>query len=122
MPRVRKGTLEEQAQRDKFNKLRSFLRRCWLRWPERIAAMAVGKRPYKGKDKRIKWEHQCAICKKWWVWSSKQMQIDHIVPCGTFLCDDDYKTFLPNLLCDRSNLQKLCKACHDIKSAEEKRK
>lgn len=120
-PRKRKGTIEEQEQRDKFTALRSFLRRCWIKWPERLAAMREHRRAYIGTDKRIKWEHQCQVCYNWFVWRKKEMQIDHIVPCGTFLCDDDYKTFIPALFCDRKNLQKICKICHDKKTAEERK-
>lgn len=122
MPRKRKGTLEEQAQRDKFTAMRSFLRRCWQRWPERQAAKDAAKRPYKGENKRLKWEYQCAHCKIWMPWRKKEIMVDHVIPCGSFLCAADYATFIPGLFCDRSNLQVLCKKCHDIKSYEERKK
>lgn len=116
--RKRKGTPEEQLNRDKFQKLRSFLRRCWTRWPERIACLIESRRSYKGPNKRQKWESNCKMCNSWFKLS--EMTVDHIIPCGTFLCSDDYKTFIPNLFCDRSNLQVLCKECHNIKSANER--
>lgn len=129
--RKRKGTLEEQEQRDKFNALRSFLRRCWSKYPERLAAIIAARRPNKGPNKRLKYEYQCAICKQWYQWLDKKkarkqgkigMSVDHIKPCGSFLCDDDYQTFIPNLFCDRSDLQVLCDICHDKKTAEERKK
>ena len=120
MTRKRKGTPEEQQQRDKFTALRSFLRRCWAKYPERMAARQEAKRPYKGDNKRQKWEYRCAICKQWYMWKRLEMVVDHIIPCGTFLCDDDYKTFIPNLFCDRSNLQVCCRNCHTKKSNDER--
>lgn len=122
MPRTRKGTEKEQEQRDKFTKLRSFLRRCWSKWPERTACIIEARRPYKGPNKRQKWEYQCSVCKKWWKWMPKKMAVDHIKPCGTFLCEKDYKTFIPGLFCDRANLQVLCRECHTNKTAEERKK
>lgn len=127
--RKRKGTLKEQQQRDKFTAMRSFLRRCWQRWPERQAAkeaakfcykegMLIGNAPVK---KGTKYVYKCAECIYYFVWRKKEVVIDHIVPCGTFLCDDDYKTFIPGLFCDRSNLQVLCCKCHKIKTDKEKK-
>jgi len=119
----RRGTIEEQAQRDKFTALRSFLRRCWAKYPERMAARQAARRPYKGTaNKRQKWEYQCAICLNWYIWKRLEMVVDHIVPAGTFLCDDDYRTFIPNLFCDRKNLQVLCKVCHNNKTKLERDK
>lgn len=109
-----------QTPKNKFNGLRSYLRRMWLRWPERLAAKAEARREYKGPNKRQKWEVQCAVCKEWFKMAD--VEVDHIKPCGTFLSADDYKTFIPNLFCDRSNLQVLCKACHKIKTKQEQLK
>lgn len=116
----KKGTIEEQEQRSKFTALRYFLRRCWVKWPERSACIQSAKRPYVGDNKRQKWEYQCNICKNWYKWVKKEMVVDHIIPAGTFLCDADYKTFIPGLFCDRSNLQVLCSNCHKIKTAQER--
>jgi 5-methylcytosine-specific restriction endonuclease McrA len=120
MPRKRKGTLEEQKQRDRFTLLRSMQRRAWVRDPERIAVMndPKTKRKNKSANKRLKYEHKCAMCKQWFP--QKETVIDHIVPCGTFLCPADWATFGPNLWCDRSNLQKICKVCHAAKTKLER--
>lgn len=115
----KKGTIEEQEQRAKFVALRSFLRRCWVRWPERMACIREAKRQYKGENKRQKWEYRCNMCYNYFKWADG-MTVDHIIPAGTFLCNDDYKTFVPGLFCDRSNLQVLCSDCHSKKTADER--
>lgn len=51
----------------------------------------------------------------------KEVVVDHIVPCGTFLGPKDFVTFVPNLFCSRDNLQILCKDCHKIKTLEERK-
>ena len=106
----------------RFNVLRSLLRRAWMRDPERYEVLndPQTRRKYAGKDKRIKWEHLCAVCGQWLL--AKFIQIDHIKPCGTFLKDADWGTFGPGLFCNRSNLQKICKECHKIKTADERAK
>lgn len=126
MPRARKGTLEEQACRDYFTKLRSFLRRVSTKWPEKIKAKCLARRPYIGENKRQQWEYQCNICKQWGKWGTKKakgMVVDHIKPCGTFLCSEDFKTFIPKLFCVASGLQVLCYNCHiNIKTKDDREK
>ncbi len=127
MPRQRKGSLEEQQQRDLSTKRRSFLRRASLKWPERTKAKYAARRPYIGLNKKQKWEYQCNICKQWMKWDgpkgAKNMVMDHIVPCGTSLHDEDYKTFIPNLLCLAENFQALCKECHNsIKTTDDRKR
>ncbi len=90
-----------------------------MKWPERIAAKIAARRPSQSSNKRLKWESQCAVCEAWFA--EKETQVDHIIPAGTFLCDDDYKTFVPGLLCSRTNIQVLCKPCHATKTAGEKK-
>jgi hypothetical protein len=100
--------------------IRSLLRRAWMRDPERFAVLndAKTKRPNKSDNKRLKWEHKCNICKKWFP--AKEISVDHITPCGTFLKDEHWKTFGPALFCSRTKLQKACKGCHNIKTKQER--
>ncbi len=116
---TRRGTVEEQEQRDRFTKLRSMLRRAWMRDPERLACIRDSRMPYEGDNKRRSWSYICAHCKEDFM--QKDISVDHIEQCGSFLCDDDFKTFVPYLFCHRSNLQILCKMCHKIKTSEERR-
>lgn len=116
---TRKGTTEEQEQRDRFTKLRSVLRRAWMRDSERAFAIRDSRIPYIGDNKRRKWSYMCANC-----FGDEFMQdevvVDHIIPCGTFLEQKDFATFVPNLFCSRNNLQTLCKECHNKKSKLER--
>ena len=101
--------------------IRSALRRVWLRYPERSKCLLGARRAYKGVNKRQLWEFNCAECGKWC--KATDVCVDHIVPCGTFLKVEHWATFGPNLFCDASKLQVLCKEpCHKAKTAEERRK
>lgn len=115
---MRKGTLIEQENRDRFTKLRSMLRRAWMRDPERLACIRDSRIEYKGDNKRQKWEYECRSCKGRFM--QKDITVDHIIPSGTFLCDKDFTTFPAYLFCHRSNLQLLCLDCHKIKGVKEK--
>ena len=116
---IRKGTIEEQENRDRFTKLRSMLRRAWMRDTERAACIRDSRIPYIGDNKRRKWSYICVNCDCYFM--QDEIVVDHIKPCGTFLCDEDFKTFVPYLFCHRSHLQILCKNCHKIKTLEERR-
>lgn len=88
--------------------VRSNLRRA--QWPVYHHARKAAERPYKGTNKLQKYEYQCAICKKWHP--GKNIQIDHIIPCGSLKTYEDLPRFVKTLYCELDNLRALCKECH----------
>ena len=99
--------------------VRSGLRAKWQRFPARYAALAQAKRAYVGHNKNQKWEYQCACCKCWFL--QKDVAVDHIEPAGTLKTYSDLPTFVQKLFVGLDKLQVLCKACHGIKTAEERK-
>ena len=118
MPRSKKGTLEEQEMRARLTQLRSIIRRAWSRDPVRYAIVndPKTKRKNKSDNTRLKYEHQCAICKKWFP--QKETHIDHIHAAGKLLCKEDFGPYCVFMFF--SELQKVCKPCHKIKTREER--
>lgn len=102
-----------------FSFIRSGLRAMWQKYPVKWQVLQEAKRAYEGTDKRIKWEYQCNSCKQWFL--GKNVSVDHIEPAGSLKTYDDLPRFVQRLLCERENLQVLCKDCHDQKSAEERK-
>jgi len=90
--------------------IRSGLRRMSMRWPPRNEVKNDARRPYKGEDKRRKFEYQCSNCKKWF--KGADVQVDHIVECGTLKTAADLPKFVETLFCEKDNMQLLCKGCH----------
>lgn len=80
------------------------LRKMWLYSPERREAKKLSKR---GKG------YLCASCKKVY----EKVSVDHIDPVGTFVSWD---AFIAKLFCPTTNLQVLCKVCHDAKTKSER--
>ncbi len=113
-------TEEQKANTKKYNLARSALRAAWLRWPPRAEALKMAKRPYKGNNKRQKWEYTCNSCLG--TFMQKEVQVDHIIPAGSFLCKEDHRRFVCGLFCEVDELQILCKPCHSIKTAGERKK
>ena len=100
-----------------FGWLRSQLRRASLRWKPRADALKEARRPYTGENKRRKWEYQCSVCGEWC--NGKDVQADHIKPCGTLTCYDDLPKFVERLFCEVDGFRVLCKPCHlDITNKE----
>lgn len=111
------GTYTESAF---FNFLRSALRQKSRRWAPIYKCLQEARRPSKSKNKRLKWEFQCAKCKKWKP--QKEVSVDHVVPAGSLRSFADLASFAERLFCEIDNLQVLCKPCHDKKTLEDKKK
>jgi 5-methylcytosine-specific restriction endonuclease McrA len=93
-----------------FTWLRSQLRRISMKWRPRSEAKNAARRAYKGPNKRRKYEYQCAACQEWFA--GKDVQVDHILPCGTLKSYDDLPDFVERLFCDKEGFRVLCKECH----------
>jgi hypothetical protein len=122
MPRILKreragGTWTESRY---WTFIRSALRQAWSKYPVRYQVLNDARRPYKGADKRTKWEYQCKCCTKWY--KSKEVQVDHIQSAGSLKCYEDLPAFVQRLFCEADNLQVLCKECHKVKTQEERKK
>jgi len=100
--------------------LRSGLRSKANRWPPKYQVLNEAKRPYKGPNKRQKYEYKCAICKKWHP--QKNVEVDHIVPVGSLTCLDDLPGFVERLFCSKDGLRVVCKPCHKIITKEQREK
>lgn len=117
VPRTRNGGTWTESQY--WSAIRSALRAKFKWWKPMRAAKDKARRPYKGKNKRQKWEYQCASCKKWYT--SKDTQIDHIIPCGSLKCYEDIVPFIQRMTVeDEDAFQVLCKPCHQKKTTREK--
>ena len=100
--------------------IRSALRQKSRWWKPVSEAKKLARKPYKGKNKRQKWEYQCAHCKN--HFKSDQVSVDHKVPAGTLRTYADLPGFVERLFCEVDGLQVLCNPCHDIKTKKEKQK
>lgn len=107
------GTMSEAAF---FGKIRSMLRNGFRYWKPMQEALKRAGRPSQDKtNKRLKTEYKCAKCKKWF--KRADVQIDHIIPCGSLSCYDDIVSFIKRLSTENINdYQILCKKCHLIKT------
>lgn len=119
-PRVAKtrnaGTMSESAF---WSFIRSGLRQKSRWWKPITQCKLEAKRPYKGTNKRQKFEYQCNECKNWY--QEKLINVDHIVPAGSLNCAADLPAFVERLFCETNNLQVLCEACHNVKTQNERK-
>lgn len=97
-----------------FQFIRSALRMAWTKYPVKYQCMNNAKRKYAGLDKRRKWEYNCNMCDGWF--KGTEVQIDHIVECGSLKTYEDLPRFVQTLFCEIDNLQVLCKPCHKEKT------
>ena len=99
-----------------FSKIRSILRSGFRYWKPMQMALEKASRPSQNINKRIKKEYCCAICGSWK--KRVDMEIDHIIECGSLSCYEDIVPFIQRLTKeDISAYQILCKTpCHKIKT------
>lgn len=110
VPRTRNN--ERWTEARFFGFIRSSLRRASCKWPPIVKdAKERVRRPYKGKNKRQRWEYQCEMCEKWFA--GKEVQVDHIVPAGQLKTFEDLPGFVERLFCEVDGLRVLCKECHN---------
>jgi len=109
------GTMTESAF---WSFIRSALRQKSRFWKPITQCKIKSRRPYKGPNKRQKFEYQCNECKQWFP--DKKVNVDHIIPAGTLKCANDLPGFVERLFCEIDNLQVLCQSCHDFKTKNEK--
>ena len=100
--------------------VRSNLRRSSLKWSPRQAAMHKARRALHPPVGNRKWEYRCSICKEWC--EGKNVQVDHIVPCGSLQCADDLPGFVTRLFCEVDGFQVICDACHFVKTGKERKR
>lgn len=102
-----------------FSKIRSGLRRTFMYWRPMMVALENASRKYTGENKRIKKEYQCRGCGEWFT--RKNIQIDHIIPCGSLKHFDDIVPFIQRLTQeDPNSYQAICGDCHKIKTSHER--
>lgn len=88
------------------------------RYPPKHQALKAAGKAVTGKRHRV--EYQCAECKDFF--KSKEVQVDHIEPAGSLKTYEDLPRFVERLYCEADKLQVLCKECHKVKTAEERKK
>ena len=54
------------------------------------------------------------MCNTWHI--MKNIQVDHIIECGSIKSFEDIGPFLERLLCEKSGFQVLCLDCHRKKT------
>jgi 5-methylcytosine-specific restriction endonuclease McrA len=97
----------------------SYLRKMTLRWKPRFDRLNDGreKRPL-GTNGREVWANTCEKCKKWY--KTSDLAMDHIVPIGGLKSLDEAGRWLKMALVEIDGYQRLCKKCHDKKTADER--
>lgn len=95
-----------------FGFIRSGLRQKYSRWAPRYDTLLSARQV--SKARRYKWKYRCALCSK--VFPQKDIQVDHIIPCGSIKCYADLPGFVERLFCEKENLQVLCNTCHKEKT------
>ena len=90
--------------------IRAGLRAKYSRWGPRYDVLAAAKRPYKGPNARQKHAYECSQCKQ--LFAQKEVEVDHIIECGSLRGFDDLVGFVKRLFCEADGLRVVCKPCH----------
>ena len=104
-----------------FSFIRSALRRASSKYPVKFQVKEAARRVKpKQKAGRHRFEYQCNECNGWFP--DKDVAVDHIEPAGSLKEYADLPGFVERLLCEPDGLQVLCNQCHDVKTANERKK
>jgi 5-methylcytosine-specific restriction endonuclease McrA len=109
------GTMTEAQY---FQKIRSSLRNAFRWWLPMKQVLENAKRHSQSANKKLKWEYKCNKCKRWFP--RKEVEVDHVIPCGTLRKLDDIPGFIQRLTAENpTSYQVLCKKCHKLKTQAE---
>lgn len=102
--------------------IRSGLRAKYSRWGPRYDILADAKIKYVGPNARQKFAYLCSQCGQ--SFAQKEVEVDHIVECGSLRSFDDLPGFVERLFCEKDGLRVVCKPCHKVitDQAREERK
>jgi hypothetical protein len=116
VPRVeRTRNAGSMTEAEYFSRVRSALRNAFKFWKPMQAVLKKNSRPSQSLNKKLKTEYQCAACGGWFP--RKEVQIDHIVECGSLRTYEDIAPFLQRLTLEDPNAyQILCKKHHKHKT------
>ena len=95
-----------------FSFIRSGLRQKSQKWKPAYDAKKLAQRPYTGEDKRTRFVYLCDICNN--LFKDKDVQIDHIIPCGSLKSFEDISGFCERLFCEVGGYRILCSDCHQV--------
>lgn len=95
--------------------IRGLLRQGFLYYPAKAEAKKLA-----GRRNGRCMEYQCAHCDDWF--GTKEVHIDHILPCGSLKGYDDLAGFVERMYCEVDNLQVLCKQCHAVKTRRDNKR
>lgn len=110
------GTLTDAAF---FQMLRSVLRARTRFWKPIQKARDLVRRPYRGPNKRQKWEYKCSICENYF--NAKEIEVHHTIPAGKLSSFEDLPGFAERLFAEEGYVVN-CKKCHKKFHDEEKLK
>lgn len=113
--RTRNGGTWTEAQF--WQAVRSGFRRAFRFWRPLQSALKLARVAAPGPRGR-KWLFLCAACQK--LHLRKQVQVDHLQPCGALTKPEHIAEFLRRLTTERpEDFQVLCKKCHQEKTNKE---
>ena len=97
-----------------FGFIRSALRSAFQKYPVKYHAK---KRAMRDTEEGARYE--CAACNE--LFRSGEVQVDHVVPCGSLKTYEDLPQFVERMFCEVDGFQVLCKPCHQTKTNEERK-
>lgn len=94
-----------------FGFIRSALRAAFMKWGPKHQAKLNAKQGYN--------QYECVYCSE--VFTSKEVEVDHIEPAGSLKTFADLPGFVERMFCEAEGFQVLCKDCHQVKTNEERK-
>jgi len=116
---IREYNMGTMSKSEFFTKIRQVLRNGFRYYKPLQEALLKARRPSESSNKKLKWEFICKECQTWHP--RKNIEIDHVIPCGSLKDWDDVVPFIQKLCAEDPNMyQVLCKPCHKAKTKQER--
>lgn len=116
-----KYTFNRYARKASVGQMRDAIRKDWMRYPVKFAAIQQRAERVELPDGRKKTLIRCCGCSG--LFPRAEIEANHINPVGPLASasPEDVEQYLARMFCKKAEIEPLCKPCHGRKTAQHKK-
>jgi len=114
-------TYRRYARKGSVRQMRDSIRKDWMRYPVKFAAIQERAERVMLPDGRAKTLIRCCGCSV--LFPRSEIEANHVNPVGPLASasEEDVEQYLARMFCRKAEIEPLCKPCHGRKTAAQRK-